>query len=71
MANMSYCRFENTLRDLMDCLNAIKDEGMDTLESRYEKEAAEDLVYTAKRFIEAYEEAKSDKVALEMGLLPE
>lgn len=71
MANMSYCRFENTLRDLMDCLNAIEEEGLDTLESKYEREAAEDLVYTAKRFIDAYESAKSDKAALEMGLLPE
>lgn len=23
MANMSYCRFENTLRDLADCVNAL------------------------------------------------
>ena len=23
MGNMSYCRFENTARDLQDCLNAI------------------------------------------------
>lgn len=24
MANMSYCRFENTYSDLCDCFNAIK-----------------------------------------------
>jgi len=71
MANMSYCRFENTLSALVDCLNALEDEGLDTLKSRYEREAAESLVYTAKRFLDAYENAKSDKVALEMGLLPE
>lgn len=23
MANMSYCRFENTLQDLADCVNAL------------------------------------------------
>ena len=23
MSNMSYCRFENTLRDLQDCANAL------------------------------------------------
>ena len=57
--NMSYCRFENTLNDMVDCLNAIKEEGMDTLESRSEREAAEYLVSTAKRFIKAYEEAAS------------
>jgi len=71
MANMRYCRFENTLNALVDCLNAIEDEGMDTLKSRYEREAAESLVYTAKRFLDAYENAKSDAAAVEMGLLPE
>ena len=25
MGNMSYCRFENTARDLRDCLEAIND----------------------------------------------
>ena len=25
MANMSYCRMENTARDLQDCVNAIED----------------------------------------------
>lgn len=25
MANMSYCRFQNTLRDLRDCANALED----------------------------------------------
>ena len=61
--NMSYCRFENTLNDMVDCLNAIKEEGMDTLESRSEREAAEYLVSTAKRFIKAYEEAASAESA--------
>lgn len=27
MGNMAYCRFENTARDLADCLSAIYDEG--------------------------------------------
>lgn len=25
MANMSYCRFENTVRDMHDCYNAMED----------------------------------------------
>ena len=25
MANMSYCRFQNTLHDLQDCANALED----------------------------------------------
>jgi hypothetical protein len=28
MANMSYCRFQNTVQDLQDCFNAI-DEALD------------------------------------------
>ncbi len=27
MSNMSYCRFENTLTDLIDCRNAIEENG--------------------------------------------
>tara|TARA_R100001377_G_C3164095_1_gene100688 strand:+ start:249 stop:452 length:204 start_codon:yes stop_codon:yes gene_type:complete len=26
MANMSYCRFENTARDLQDCVSAIEND---------------------------------------------
>ena len=33
MANMSYCRFENTARDLQDCLNAINRGETDELNS--------------------------------------
>lgn len=27
MANMSYCRFENTIPDLSDCLDALRNAG--------------------------------------------
>jgi hypothetical protein len=27
MSNMSYCRFENTYHDLMDCLEALEESG--------------------------------------------
>ena len=27
MGNMSYCRFENTYRDLKECSNALENEG--------------------------------------------
>ena len=27
MANMSYCRFENTVRDMKDCLDALEEAG--------------------------------------------
>ena len=36
MGNMSYCRFENTLADMRDCLNALEN-GLDVEElSSYE-----------------------------------
>lgn len=31
MANMSYCRFENTYRDLMDCFRAFQNGKQDDL----------------------------------------
>ena len=61
--NMSYCRFENTLRDMRDCLAAIQEEGMDTLDSLSEVEAAESLMLTAKRFVKAYEAAREEAAA--------
>jgi len=35
MANMSYCRFENTAKALQDCVNAIQDNEVNDL-STYE-----------------------------------
>ena len=43
MGNMSYCRFENTSKDLLDCLNAIKNGELDDLSS-YEKDGLESLL---------------------------
>lgn len=40
--NMSYCRFQNTLRDLQDCANNINDDIEDL--SDEEKNAREDLI---------------------------
>lgn len=58
MPNMSYCRFENTLNDLVDCLNALNEEGMGTLQNRYEREAAASLYAVADKFRKAYDAAK-------------
>ena len=38
MPNMSYCRFENTVKDMRDCINAIEDRETDEL-SNYEVNA--------------------------------
>ena len=34
MANMSYCRFENTLRDLQDCYEHMDDPNLSSSEER-------------------------------------
>ncbi len=57
MPNMSYCRFENTLRDLEDChsaLNSIYDDIEDM--SKYEKNAAIELVALCKSISEEWTE---------------
>tara|TARA_R100001377_G_scaffold47882_1_gene27594 strand:+ start:234 stop:425 length:192 start_codon:yes stop_codon:yes gene_type:complete len=43
MGNMSYCRFENTARDLGDCLDAIENGKTDDLSS-YEKDGLRNLL---------------------------
>lgn len=47
MSNMSYCRFENTLADLEDCLDHIGDELSDT-----EEYARQRLVEVCRMIIE-------------------
>lgn len=50
MANMSYCRFENTYRDLVDCAQAMNE----TLSER-EHKYKEKLVNVCQEIIEEYE----------------
>ena len=58
MANMSYCRFENTYRDLLDCLSAMNDR-LDDIEKGYRDR----LVDVCKEIIEEHELTKmSDDV---------
>lgn len=45
MANMSYCRFQNTLQDLRDCLDALNEM------SDFEKELSEEEAAAAKRLL--------------------
>ena len=37
MANMSYCRFENTFNDLIDCFNNIWEEAENMRDERFRK----------------------------------
>lgn len=55
MANMSYCRFENTTRDMEDCIYAIENKETDDL-STYEVNALEDFVEIAKNILNLEEE---------------
>jgi len=47
MPNMSYCRFENTVRDMRDCVNAIEDRETDEL-SNYEVNALSEFLDLAR-----------------------
>jgi hypothetical protein len=37
MPNMSYCRFENTYNDFLDCINNIHNEAESPRDERYRK----------------------------------
>lgn len=63
MANMSYCRFQNTVLDLSQCLNALRFEGMSTIDSAEEREAAAQLYALAEKFREVYEQALAEEGA--------
>ena len=63
MANMSYCRFENTLRDLVDCVNALEAvvyEGESISESEWEY--AKRMKEWCERFVEAIENCNEEDI---------
>ena len=60
MANMSYCRFENTVRDMRDYINAIEDGECDSLSS-YE-------IRALKEFKEMGDEIKSLDIDIDLIL---
>jgi hypothetical protein len=51
MANMGYCRFQNTLIDLRDCADVLEEEG--SALSDDEEQAKVQMVKECKRFIRA------------------
>ena len=55
MGNMSYCRFENTARDLGDCLDAIENGQTNDL-SAYEISGLRDLLDYCEAILEYKEE---------------
>ena len=61
MSNMSYCRFENTSRDLDDCVEAIRNQNLTDL-SRREIDAFISLVAMAKDLAEDFENYNEDEL---------
>jgi len=53
MANMSYCRFRNTLRDLHDCKDALDEGDPDGLDGD-ERSARLALIRLCKEIVEGY-----------------
>ena len=51
MANMSYCRFENTARDLRDCVEAINNNETEDL-NNYERDGLEELLLLSKEIVD-------------------
>ena len=56
MANSSYCRYENTARDLNDCVKAIDTDGISESASDREIEGLRDLLYLAKEVVDREDE---------------
>lgn len=60
MANMSYCRFENTYKDLQDCLEALENEGgvtgVEEGANQYEKPYIRRLVELCIEIADNYED---------------
>lgn len=48
---MSYCRFENTARDLRDCVEAINNNETEDL-NNYEKEGLEELLILSREIVD-------------------
>lgn len=68
MSNMSYCRFQNTSKDLDDCADALDEllSGGDVALSRKELEAAQELVATCMRVVQRVAEATGDEQHLDL-----
>ena len=56
MSNMSYCRFENTARDLGDCLDAIENGAHTKDLNSFEKYGLLDILSSCEAILEYKEE---------------
>lgn len=56
MANMSYCRFENTFQDLYDCFEALEDLKMCEREYNYAKQ----MRSLCEQFVERFDDLEDE-----------
>ena len=56
MANMSYCRFENTYNDLVDCSEHIYDEAPNDRDEEYRQKLIQLIMDTASELFEINED---------------
>jgi len=62
MANMSYCRFENTTQDMDDCIEALEEHGwdldemMENASSKFEAKAMKKFVELCKDVADGFED---------------
>ena len=64
MANMSYCRFHNTLSDLRDCQNALEDyidNDENVISSDEERRCAKNLIELCREIADHFEESDIDR----------
>ena len=59
MANLSYCRFQNTARDLSDCVEAIDNHEIDEYVSDSELEGLRCLLILAREVLDRETEIES------------
>jgi UDP-N-acetylglucosamine:LPS N-acetylglucosamine transferase len=61
MANMSYCRFENTAKDIADCIEALNENNwdieqmMENASSAYEKRGMKQFIKLCKEVAENFD----------------
>lgn len=71
MANMSYCRFHNTLIDLEDCNGALLDfldnDEADAISSDEERRKAKQLIELCHNIADSWEPGDIDRKAEELG----
>lgn len=64
MANMSYCRFENTYGDLQDCYDALTEAGsvqeVEKDANKYEKQYIRKLVELCKDIVDEFGDYEDD-----------